>query len=208
LPFDDPHWQVGQANGARRPIGAEDVLSASSWEPYWPSAELERSLFLDGWLKEREKEGRKQIDPPKWEYCQDGNFAKLKAILARVGAWREAMGRLSQTRRLLSDAGKPSRLRVIFSTGVPTPTGIITEGAHDASRFRYLYEPANSGDGTMEARRVIDDLGPDSPLLVHLNGVPHGRLMIDAQFLSYFTRELSGQPMAAVIRASAPARTP
>jgi pimeloyl-ACP methyl ester carboxylesterase len=46
LPFDDPHWQSRQAGGTSRRMNAQDILDASSWETYWPSAQLERKLFL------------------------------------------------------------------------------------------------------------------------------------------------------------------
>lgn len=193
LPFDDPHWKAVQANGNSRRMTAQDVLSASSWEPYWPSAPLEKKLFLDGWLKDREAEGRKRIDPAQWEYCQDVGYAKLKAILSQVRAWREVMGRLSRTESLLTRSGEPARLRIVLSTGLKTPNGVVTQGMHDESQAGYTY--GNDGDGTVEAASVVDDLDPGSPLVERIHDVPHGKLMIDAQFLSYFTKELSERPM-------------
>jgi hypothetical protein len=50
------------------------------------------------------------------------------------------MGRLSHTNALLTSSGEPSRLKVILSTGLMTPTGVVTEGSHDASRAYYVYE--------------------------------------------------------------------
>jgi hypothetical protein len=106
LPFDDPHWQSRQANGSSQRLRAQDVLCADSWETYWPSAQLERKLFLDGWLQARKEEGRKQIEQSKWEYCQDPSYAKLKTILSQVVTWRHVMGRLSRTNSLLTRSGE------------------------------------------------------------------------------------------------------
>ena len=195
LPFDDPHWQRRHANGSSQRMRAEDVLSADSWETYWPSAQLERKLFLDGWLRARKEEGGKPIEQTEWEYCQDPGYAKLKTILSQAVSWRHVMGRLSRTNSLLSLSGEASRLKVILSTGLPTPTGVVTAGSHDTSRADYIYQSVNAGDGTVEEVRVLDDLEATSPTIERLYGVPHGRLMIDPQALSYFTRELSGQPM-------------
>ena len=195
LPFDDPHWEAVQANGDSRRMSAQDVLSASAWEPYWPSAQLEKRLFIDGWLKDREAEKRKPIDPAEWEYCQDSSYGKLKAILAQVSEWRRVMGRLSETKSLLTRSGENSRLRLILSTGLKTPNGLVTKGLHDEAEGDYTY--GNEGDGTVEAARVVDDLDPGSPLIERIHNVPHGRLMIDAQFLTYFTKELSRQTTTA-----------
>jgi pimeloyl-ACP methyl ester carboxylesterase len=198
LPMGDPDWRATQANGAVRSMSAEDVLKAASWEPYWPSAQLEKKLFLDGWLRDREQEGRKKIDPVDWEFCQDPGYGKLKALLSQVAAWRHVMGPLSRTESLLTRSGQSSRLRLVLSTGVKTPTGVISEGEHDAAQAYYIYDAKNDGDGTVERARVIDDLDPASPLIKRLHGVPHGRLMIDAGFLTYLTGELAHQPMVAV----------
>jgi Alpha/beta hydrolase family len=195
LPFDDPHWQSGQANGSSKRLRAQDVLSADSWETYWPSAQLEKKLFLNGWLRARKEERRKPIEQTEWEYCQDPGYAKLKTMLLRAAAWRHVMGRLSRTNSLLSRSGEAPRLKVILSTGLPTPTGVVTESSHDTSRADYIYESANAGDGTVEEARVLDDLEATSSSIERFHGVPHGRLMIDPQALSYFTRELSDQPM-------------
>ena len=194
LPTGDPHWTEALPDGSRRQMRAGDVFRAESWEPYWPSAALEKKLFIDGWLVKREAEGRKKIDPTEWEYCQDAGDGKLKTILAQVREWRHVLGRLSDTESMLSAPGEHSRLRVILSTGVKTPTGVVSTGAHDGAWADYFYNPANVGDGTVEGARVLDDIADSSPLVEHLHGVPHGRLMIDAQFLSYFTRELANQP--------------
>lgn len=195
LPFDDPHWQSRQANGSSLRLRAKDVLSADSWQTYWPSAQLERDLFLDRWLQLRKKEGRKPIQQSEWEYCQDPGYPKLKTMLSQAVTWRHVMGRLSFTNSLLTRSGETSRLRIILSTGLPTPTGVVTEGSHDTSRAEYIYESAGAGDGTVEEMRVLDDLEATSPTIERFYGVPHGRLMIDPQALSYFTREFSDQPM-------------
>jgi hypothetical protein len=140
LPFDDPHWHSLQASGGPQRMRAQDVLRADSWETYWPSAQLEKRLFLDGWIKDRKKEGRKHIEAAEWEYCQDPGYEKLKRILSQVAAWRHVMGRLSLTNALLTRPGEPSRLKVILSTGLRTPTGVVTGGSHDASWADYIYE--------------------------------------------------------------------
>jgi pimeloyl-ACP methyl ester carboxylesterase len=208
LPYTDPNWQVRPPNDSTNRISADEVLKASSWEQYWPSADLEKRLFLDGWLKDREREGRKTIDPASWAYCQAPTYAKLKELLSEVRAWRQVMGPLSHTQRLLTRNGEKTRLRVIVSTGLKTPSGVISTGAHDSSQAYYTFDSKNDGDGTMEAKRVIDDISPNSPIIEKLHGVPHGRLMIDSSFLSYFTQELSGgstvplkaQPVKASVR--------
>jgi pimeloyl-ACP methyl ester carboxylesterase len=191
LPSTDPHWSAVEAGGKQLHLRASDVLKSSSWETYWPTSALEKKLFLDGWLKDREKEYRKSIRPSDWEFCQDQNYSKLKLLLAETAHWRHLMGPLSETNRLMTHSGEPSRLRVIFSSGLKTPTGVVTTGSHDTSQAYYLYDPPKSGDGTMEAKRVIDDLPANSSNFVQLNDVPHGRLMIDPQFLNYFVKELS-----------------
>jgi hypothetical protein len=191
LPSTDPHWSAIEAGGRQLHLRASDVLKASTWETYWPTPMLEKKLFLAGWLKDREKEGRKSIRSSDWEFCQDADYSKLNLLMAETSHWRRLMGPLSATNRLLSPSGQPSRLRVIFSSGLKTPTGVVTTGSHDSSRAYYLYDPPNSGDGTMEAKRVIDDLPADSSNLIQLTNVPHGRLMIDPQFLRYFVKELS-----------------
>ena len=197
LPTGDPHWTAVQPDGARRQMRAGDVLRAASWEPYWPSAELEKKLFIDGWLAKREAEGRKKIAPARWEYCQDSDYAKLKLILTQVAHWRQVLGPLSGTEKQLTAPGGRSRLRVIVSTGIKTPTAVVSTGAHDDARADYAYDPADPGDGTVEAARVLDDVDEASPIVEHLHGVPHGRLMIDAQFLGYLTKELADQPTLA-----------
>ncbi len=194
LPLDDPHWTAVQANGERRKMMADDMLFSDSWEPYWPTAGLEKRLFIDDWLKKRGEKLGKVINPAAWYYCQDPNFERLKAILSQVRIWRKIMGRLSDTERKLARDGEKSRLRVVVSTGLQTPNGVVTQGLHDAATGDYLF--GNDGDGTVERARVFDDMKPSSLNVQTLNGVPHGKLMIDPQFLSYFTEELAAQPMA------------
>ena len=92
LPFGDPHWTSEVTGQDPRRMSADDLLRASSWEPYWPTAELERRVYLDGWLKDRRAEGRKKIDPAAWEFCQDPNHGPLKKLLAQTQAWHDRMG--------------------------------------------------------------------------------------------------------------------
>ncbi len=195
LPFGDPHWQRKLDDGRLHAVNSEDFLKASSWERYWPSAELEKTLFLDGWLKDREAEGRKSINPADWEFCQDPHYGKLKTLLSEVSSWRKGMGHLSHTEALMTRPGESTRLRVILSTGLKTPSGVISTGSHDSSEAYFLFNSQNDGDGTVEAFRVVDDLPTNSPIIERLNGVPHGRLMIDSQFLDYMTKELSDRPL-------------
>src|ERR1700683_3757343 len=197
LPFDDPRWECVAADGSRVRISAQDMLRVGPWQPYWPSPELERRVFLDDWLKKREAEGRKKIDPPDWEFCQDPDLPQLQKILAQVREWRLRMGSLSYTNTLLTRPNEPSRLKIVVGIGIKTPTGIITEGAHDSSLARYTYEPDNDGDETVTAASALDDLHPASGQVKWLNGVSHGKLMTDPQFLDYFYGELSREPMAA-----------
>jgi len=197
LPFDDPHWECVSADSSRIRVSAQDLLSIGPWQNYWPSAQLERRLFLDDWLKQRKAEGIKKIDVPDWEFCQDPDMRPLQKMLAQVRDWRLRMGSLSYTNTLLTRPGEPSRLKVVVGTGLKTPTGIITEGAHDASLARYTYEPDNDGDETVTGASALDDLHPGHDQIKLLNGVTHGKLMTDPHFLDYFYNELSAEPMAA-----------
>jgi pimeloyl-ACP methyl ester carboxylesterase len=201
LPFDDPRWECVEADGSRHRVAAEDMLTVGPWEPYWPTPELEKRLFLDDWLKKREAEGRKQIVPADWEFCQDPGFAPLQKILAQVRDWRLRMGSLSYTSTLMTQPGESTRLRVILGTGLKTPTGIITEGAHDFSYARFTYGPDNDGDETVTGTSVLDDFHGTPTTVKLLSGVSHGRLMSDPQFLAYFWGELAAQPLV-------PDRTP
>lgn len=206
LPFDDPHWECVAANGSRARISAQDMLSVGPWVPYWPSPELERRLFLDDWLKKRQAEGRKQINPPDWEFCQDPDLHPLQKMLAQVRDWRLRMGSLSYTATLLTRPGESSRLKVVVGTGLKTPTGIITEGAHDFSLARYTYEPDNDGDETVTGASALDDFHATPANVKLLNGVPHGKLMTDRQFLDYLYGELAPEPVL-VKHSEPPAKT-
>jgi hypothetical protein len=165
---------------------------------------LERTVFLDDWLKKRQAEGRKKINRPDWEFCQDPDLPQLQKMLAQVRDWRLRMGSLSYTNMLLTRPGEPSRLKVVVGTGVKTPTGVISEGAHDSSLARYTYELDNDGDETVTTASALDDLHPAPDHLKSLTGVSHGKLMNDPGFLDYFYRELSHEPMATPDPRSAP----
>jgi pimeloyl-ACP methyl ester carboxylesterase len=196
LPFNDPRWETVAADGSRVRIGPLDILSVGPWAPYWPSPELERRVFINDWLKKRQAEGRKDIRLEDWEYCQDPDLRQLQKMLAEVRDWRLRMGSLSYTNTLLTRPGEASRLKVIVGTGLKTPTGVITEGAHDFSLARYTYEPDNDGDETVTRASALDDLHPAAENVKFLRAVSHGKLMTDKQFLDYFYRELSAEPMA------------
>jgi hypothetical protein len=122
LPFDDPHWECVAADGSRVRIGAMDMLRVGPWQPYWPSAELERHVFLDDWLKKREAEGRKKIELPDWEFCQDPDLPQLQKILTQVRDWRLRMGSLNYTNTLLTRPGESSRLKVVVTNPITTAT--------------------------------------------------------------------------------------
>ena len=207
LPFDDPRWESVAADGSRVRVSAQDMLRVGPWQPYWPSPELERRVFLDDWLKKREAEGRKQIDVDEWEFCQDPDLRQLQRILTEVRDWRLRMGSLSYTNTLLTRPGEASRLKVVVGTGIKTPTGVISEGAHDSSLARYTYEPDNDGDETVTSASALDDLHPAPDHVKLLMGVPHGKLMTDRSFLNYFYGELSHEPMATPAAGSAVGET-
>ncbi len=207
LPFVDPRWECDDADGSRTRVSAQDLLRVGAWQPYWPSAELEKRVFLEGWLKPREAEGRKQIDPPEWEFCQDPDLRPLQKMLAQVREWRLRMGSLNYTNTLLTRPGESSRLKLVIGTGIKTPTGIITGGAHDSSTARYTYAPDNDGDETVTAASALDDLHPAPNQVRQLNGVSHGKLMTDRSFLDYIYGELAHEPMAPPDPRSAPGQT-
>jgi pimeloyl-ACP methyl ester carboxylesterase len=196
LPFDDPRWECVAADGSRRRVSAQELLTVGPWENYWPSAQLERKLYLNDWLRQRAAEGRKKINVADWEFCQDPELPQLQHMLAQVRDWRLRLGSLSYTSTLLTAPGQASRLHVILGTGLKTPTGVITEGAHDNSRARYTYEPGSDGDETVTSASVLDDLPAIDKNVKLLNGVPHGRLMTDPNFLDYFYQELANEPLA------------
>ncbi len=195
LPFEDPHWEVVAADGSRNRVSAQDLLTIGPWERYWPSAGLEKTVFLDGWLKRRQVQTGKPVHPADWQFCQDPDLRGLQKILAQVRDWRLKMGSLSYTNTLMTRPGEASRMKVIVGTGLKTPTGIITEGSHDASEARYTYEPDNDGDETVTGASALDDLHPTSENVKLLNNVAHGKLMTDRQFLEYLYKELSRQTM-------------
>jgi pimeloyl-ACP methyl ester carboxylesterase len=197
LPFDDPRWECVAADGSRHRVAAEDMLTVGPWEPYWPTAALEKRLFLDDWLKKRIDEGRKQIVPADWEFCQDPGFGALQKILAQVRDWRLRMGSLNYTSTLMTNPGETTRLRVVLGTGLKTPTGIITEGAHDSSLARFTYGPDNDGDETVTGTSALDDFHGTPDTVKLLNGVTHGQLLSDPQFLTYFWDQLSAEPLVA-----------
>ena len=190
LPFGDPHWTSEVTGQPSRRMTGDDLLEASSWEPYWPTAALEKRLYLEGWLKDRLAEGRKRIDPADWEFCQDSDYGPLKKLLAQTRDWHARMGSLRQALELMTAPDGETRLHLIAGTGLKTPSGVVTTGAHDASRGSYTY---GDGDGTVELSRNLDGVSPSAPNVKLLHGVPHGKLMGNAQFLSYFVAELSGR---------------
>jgi pimeloyl-ACP methyl ester carboxylesterase len=210
LPFDDPRWECVAADGSRHFVSASDVLTVGPWAPYWPSAEIEKRLFLDDWLKKRQDESRKHIVEADWEFCQDPQMEQLQKMLVQVRDWRLKMGSLNYTSTLLTNPDETTRLRVVIGTGLKTPTGVITEGAHDSSLARYTYAPDNDGDETVTGTSALDDFHGTPDTVKLLPGVTHGKLMNDPQFLTWLDAELSNQPLVAsrVPVTAAPAPTP
>jgi pimeloyl-ACP methyl ester carboxylesterase len=207
LPLEDPHWECVAGDGSRKRISAQDLLTIGPWENYWPSAALESRLYINDWLQTQIGLGRKNIDPPAWQFCQDPGLPQLQHILAEVRDWRLRMGTLSYSSTLLTAPGGVSRLRLVVGTGLKTPTGVITEGAHDDSKARYTYEPDNDGDETVTGVSALDDLHPGPDQVQMLSGVTHGKLMIDTHFLEYLYGQLSNEPMAAPNMRTATGRT-
>ena len=195
LPFQDPRWECVAADGTRTRVAPLDLLNVGTWQTYWPTAEQERKLYLNTWLRKREAEGRKIISRPEWEYCQDPDFGPLQRMLAAVREWRLKLGSLSYTNTLLSRPGEASRLNVVVGTGIKSPTGIITEGAHDACTTRLTFAPDNDGDGNVTGASVLDDLHPTPDNVKLLERVPHERLMIDRDFLRYIYQHLSDEAL-------------
>ena len=121
---------------------------------------------------------------------------QLDAYIAKLEG-RLRLGALSYTNTLLTAPGQDSRLHVILSGGLKTPTGIITEGSHDDSKSRYTYEPGIDGDETVTAPSALDDLPANAKNVKKLDGLTHGKLMTDDHFLEYLYGELANQPLAA-----------
>jgi hypothetical protein len=195
LPFQDPRWECVAGDGTRTRVAPLDLLNVGTWEPYWPTAELERKMYLNTWLRKREAEGRKVISRPDWEFCQDADYGPLQRLLAAVREWRLKLGSLSYTNTLLSRPGEASRLNVVVGTGVKTPTGIITEGSHDACTTRLTFAPDNDGDGTVTGASVLDDLHPVPDNVKLLERVAHSRMMVDRDFLNYIYQHLSSETL-------------
>jgi len=207
LPFDDPRWECEAADGSRRRISAQELLTVGPWANYWPSADLERRLYLDDWLQKRIAEGRKSIDLPDWEFCQDPALDKLQHMLAQTREWRLRLGTLSYTGTLLTAPGQDTRLHVVVGAGLKTPSGVITEGAHDACTSRYTYEPGIDGDETVTTVSALDDLAAGDKNVKMVNGVSHGKLMTNAQFLNYLFSQLAAEPLATPDQRSATNQT-
>ena len=191
LPYDDPHWFDVDT---QKHTPARALLDTATWQPYWPSAELERRLFIDDWLKKRKEEGRKYIVPGDWEFCQDPHLLQLHRLLREAAAWRATQGTLAHTATMLTFPGESTRLRLVLGTGVTTPDGVVTRDTHDTTRAYYTYDRRQDGDGTVATFSALDGLAPDAPNVCVLKNTPHGRLMIDPGFLSYFLDELSREP--------------
>ena len=70
---------VLRRTGTRGSMGS-DLLTVGPWQNYWPSAELEKKVFLDDWLKKREAEGRKSfIEWLRQDYDEDALTRDFRA---------------------------------------------------------------------------------------------------------------------------------
>jgi hypothetical protein len=63
---------------------------------------------------------------------------------------------------------------------------------------RYTYAPDNDGDETVTGTSALDDLHGTPDTVKLLQGVSHGKLMSDPQFLTWFWSELANQPLVPV----------
>lgn len=197
LPVDDPRWECVDEDGHRIRIGPDDIFSVGSWKTYWPSAQLEKKVYLNGWLTRLKSQGKKlDLNFGDCSYCQDDTFHALQVTLAAAKHWRSRLGSLHDTSVLLTRPDEPSRLHLIVGGGIQTPTGIITQGATDDCNARYTYAPDNEGDDTVTLSSALDDITNPSQIKL-LSKIPHAKLMNDGAFLDYLYHELSRE---AVVR--------
>ncbi len=189
LPTGDPHW-TREIDGRREAV--TDAFATAPWRRYWPTAALEQRVFVDGWLKPREAEGRKSIDPATWIFCRDDSA--LDRLMAEARAWRDTMGPLARTASLLTSPGGATRLRLVAGVGLATPSGVVTAGEHDASSGIYL-DTGAPGDGTVELARMLEGTPRDAANVRILQGVTHGKLMGSASFLAYLRVQLAAEPL-------------
>jgi pimeloyl-ACP methyl ester carboxylesterase len=187
LPLRDPKWTRIDEEGHSLGVSNDDILTIGTWKLYWPSAQAERAKFLNPWFERFSRGSREPVDAKKWEFCQDNNFVELQNILVLVREWRLQLGTLGYTDRLLTRPGEFSRLRLVAGRGIQTPTGIISEGRGDDTRVRFLYE--GEGDGTVTYESAIEDL--DEMRVFAVRNVPHGKLMVSPEVISYLIDELA-----------------
>jgi pimeloyl-ACP methyl ester carboxylesterase len=190
LPFEDPGWEMEDDLGRSSRVAAADILKVSTWQRYWPSAELERQEYLEPWRDRFMGGAGEPAEGKNWEFCQDTEMGQLQRILAAVREWRLSLGKLSYTDQLLTRPGGASRLRLAVGTGLQTPTGVISSGRGDDTKVRYLFGADGDGDGTVLAASVEEDL-KNPAQIVRLPKATHGQLLTAPEFLNQLQRDLT-----------------
>lgn len=185
-------WSRVDGKGRTKGIADEDLLSLSTWSPFWPSAKSERTLFLVRHQPRLAKQADEPRDEKDWALAQDLALANLQNLLADTRAWREKIGPLSRTAELLNQhapAGT-SRLRAVAARGIKTPVGIVTEHFGERPLTRYLYGAGADGDGVVTVESALDDI-PQGEQRVILKDIPHWRLCSHPQFLAFLLSDLA-----------------
>jgi pimeloyl-ACP methyl ester carboxylesterase len=189
LPIGDLQWEHRDTDARSFRISPDDLLTVGVWKPFWPTAEAERRDFLESILPKLMEKPGKPADPKAWEFCQDNQYTNLQRILSLVRNWRARLGTLQDLAELLSRGGADSRLRVVAGRGIKTPTGIITEGAHDSITYRYTYAPGSDGDETVTVESALGDLKKPE-LITYIDGCTHGKLVRHAEFIQLLSRDI------------------
>jgi pimeloyl-ACP methyl ester carboxylesterase len=187
LPLRETSWLRYYPDDSPSRVSEDDLLTVGTWKDYWPSAEKEKSLFIEPHLSKLAGSGE---DPTKWQYLQDMEFLKLQQILARTREWRLQLGKLSYTDQLLTRPGEKSRLRLVVGRGVRTPSGIISEGTGERTVTRFTHDPEITGDGIVTTVSAIEDLHNEDQV-AFIDGVPHYAIPSHEAFLRVLLTELT-----------------
>jgi hypothetical protein len=102
LPSTIPHWECVAADGSRTRVSAQDVLSVGSWEPYWPSPELERRVFLNDWLKKGRRRAASKSTRPTGNFARTPISGRCSASSRRFGTGGCGWGASAYTNTLLT----------------------------------------------------------------------------------------------------------